>query len=304
MYHPTGNSYFSGAGLLDYALLTQGVEIQQSLELDALCCKSLQANFRHAVLHQDISRQEVLSQPVCDVMVGTYPCNKYSAIGDIHGVRTGNDLFLHYMRHIVLLQPEMYVVENVVGMKKFKVVMEAMSKIPGYYVTIFCPVDSSLWGPQKRLRLILFATRKPFAPIKPEARKRTRLRDIIEPSPWVKISPSVLKRINGEYRDKPIISDPAKDDIAPCAVAHYAKDKGTRLVVDPSHPNGIRPYTVTEYQRLMGLPDSFKLCGTDSQKYRQLGNGVEYNTGLWIGQNIMKYFNYQTRSHTKSQTHQ
>jgi DNA (cytosine-5)-methyltransferase 1 len=42
-------------------------------------------------------------------------------------------------------------------------VMEAMTKLPDYYVIYFCPVDASLWLPQKRQRLILIGTRKTFS---------------------------------------------------------------------------------------------------------------------------------------------
>ena len=71
--------------------------------------------------------------------------------------------FLHFFRHIAIEKPEMYIVENVPGMKKFKVVMEAMTKLPDYYVNVFCPVDASNWLPQKRKRLILIGTRKAFS---------------------------------------------------------------------------------------------------------------------------------------------
>src|SRR5260370_20949573 len=97
------------------------------------------------------------------VMVATYPCTKYSPIADIHGVRTGDDLFLHFFRHVAIRRPELYVVENVPGMKKFPVVMEAMTKLPDYYVHVACPVNSSLRRPQKRDRLPVIANQRHFA---------------------------------------------------------------------------------------------------------------------------------------------
>lgn len=53
-----------------------------------------------------------------------------------------------------------YVVENVPGKKKFPVVMEAMTKLPDYYVHVACPVKTSTWLPQKRDRLIILHTRQ------------------------------------------------------------------------------------------------------------------------------------------------
>jgi len=101
-----------------------------------------------------------------------------------------------------------------------------------------------------------------------------------------------MNRLNGKYRDLPIISDP--DDsgsYAPTCVAHYAKDRSTRLVIDKSHANGVRPYTVREYARLMGLPDWFKLAGSENQQYKQIGNGVVVQMAEWVGKEAMKYFN-------------
>lgn len=56
----------------------------------------------------------------------------------------------------------MYVVENVPGMLKFKVVMEALTKLPDYYVRIECPVNANMWLPQERKRLILIGSKRPF----------------------------------------------------------------------------------------------------------------------------------------------
>lgn len=290
MYVPTVNGYFSGAGLMELGLQQAGMEIQQSYEIDETACATLALNFNHKIICDDIKNRKVLSQPESDVMVGTYPCNRYSTIADIHGTRTGDDLFLHYFRHLAIRKPEAYVVENVPGMKKYPVVMEAMTKLPDYYITIMCPVNTSCWLPQDRKRLIIFGTKRPFLIMDPVKNSNIKLRDILEPDPEITITESVYSRIHGKYRDRPIISDPDKD-IAPTAVAHYAKDKGTRLVKDKRFPFGCRPYTPKEYARLQGVPDSFKFAGTDNQIYRQVGNGVAVDMGRWIGENLMRYFN-------------
>ncbi|WP_342590462.1 DNA cytosine methyltransferase [Abyssogena phaseoliformis symbiont] len=108
-------------------------------------------------------------------MIFTYPCTKYSAIADIHGTRTGDELFLHALR-----QPEMYVIENVPGMKKFKVVMKTMTRLPDYYIEVFCPVNASNWLPQNRGRLIVIASRKQFNFRPSKKAKATTLKEILE----------------------------------------------------------------------------------------------------------------------------
>lgn len=284
------NSYFSGAGLLDKGLQCGGVTVQQSFEVDPICCETLRQNFDHEVVQIDIGRKLVEKERDCHVMAATFPCTRYSTIADIHGTRTGDELFLHFFRHVAIRRPEVYIVENVPGMRKFPVVMEAMTKLPDYYVNVFCPVKSTDWLPQKRDRLIIIGSRKNFLWRPPQANRRVTLLEILEENPQPEIPGYVAKRLKGKYRDKPIISDPAKGDIAPTCVAHYAKDCSTRLVVDNRFPLGVRPYTVREYARLQGVPDDFVFAGSNRDAYRQIGNGVSIPIGEWLGEELHRYF--------------
>lgn len=292
MYRPTAKSYFSGAGLMDYGMALSGVNIVQSLEIDKQSVKILKANFRHDIIEKDITVQTVLDQPETDVILLTFPCTKYSNAADINGTRTGDDLFLHAFRHIALEQPETFVVENVPGMRAFPIVMEAFEKIPNYYVQVFCPVDAQEWLPQKRKRLIMIGTKRRFPITPPKKSVRVPLKDLIDSVPDMEVPAYIQARINGAYRDQPIITDPQdKNAVAPTCVAHYSKDRGTRMVKDPGHPLGMRPYTPREYARLQGVPDSFVFPVSDSQTYKQVGNGVAVPVAEWVGKELLKYFN-------------
>lgn len=294
-YKPTVKGYFSGCGGMELGLLLAGVDLIQSLDLDKESTECMRANshyFNHNILNVDIKDKTVLEQPKTDIIVGTYPCTKYSPIADIHGTRTGDDLFLHFFRHIAIERPEMYIVENVPGMRKFKVVMEAMTKLPDYYVNVFCPVDAANWLPQKRERLILFGTRKRYSISSPDKAKRVpSMKSILEKSPNVDFPAYIEKRIRGGYRDLPIVVDPEKENaLAPTCVAHYSKDLSTRLVRDRNFKYGVRPFTVREYARLQGFPDDF-LFENKRSSYKLIGNAVPVEMGKWIGAVAMKYFN-------------
>ncbi|HHR6131909.1 TPA: DNA cytosine methyltransferase [Providencia alcalifaciens] len=285
----TVNSYFCGGGLMDIGLLHAGIRIGQAFEIDKAACKTYRHNLGNHIKECDLTQELVLEQDSCDGMIFTYPCTKYSAIADIHGTRTGDDLFLHALRHLAIARPHFYVVENVPGMKAFPVVMEAMQKMPDYYINVFCPIKSETWLPQKRSRLIIIGTKRHFSPQAPINFKPIRLADILEKEPEITIPKSVYSRMNGNYRDLPIISDPARNDIAPTCVAHYAKDKSTRLVVDKNYPMSVRPYTVREYARLQGIPDWFQFPVSQTDAYKQIGNGVSVPVGKWIGEQIKNY---------------
>src|SRR5690242_9067037 len=294
MFIPTAKGYFSGCGGMEIGLMQAGINIIQSLDLDVEATNCMKRNrhyFSHPVLNADIKDKTVLEQPPSDIIVGTYPCTKYSAIADIHGTRTGDDLFLHFFRHIAIEQPEMYIVENVPGMKKFKVVMEAMTKLPQYYVNVFCPVNACNWLPQQRKRLILVGTKRPFfISVPSQKNNRPRLKDLLESDPVVEMPEYVISRINGKYRDLPIVTDPdIPNALAPTCVAHYAKDLGTRLVRDPKSKYGVRPFTVREYARLQGFPEDFQFENKRSS-YRLIGNAVPVPMGEWVGKEAMRYF--------------
>src|SRR4051812_38116621 len=98
IYRPSAKGYFSGAGGMEIGLMQAGIEMVQSLDLDKEATDCMQANpqyFSHSVLNADIKDITVKEQQNTDIIVGTYPCTKYSTIADIHGTRTGDDLFLH-----------------------------------------------------------------------------------------------------------------------------------------------------------------------------------------------------------------
>jgi DNA (cytosine-5)-methyltransferase 1 len=289
----TVNSYFCGAGLFDSGLVEAGITINQAFELDKFACQTYRANLGDHVKECDLTTELVLEQESCHGMIFTYPCTRYSTIGDIHGVRTGDDLFLHALRHLALARPEFYAVENVPGMRAFPVVMEAMSKMPDYFIQTFCPIESSIWLPQQRSRLLIVGTKRPFSIRPPYCHKPTSLRDILETDPEITLPKAIYNRMNGMYRDLPIISDPSQGHIAPTCLAHYSRDKSTRLVVDKRFPMDVRPYSVREWARLQGLDDSFTFPVSNSNAYKQIGNGVPKPIGQWLGSEMKRYMSLQ-----------
>lgn len=105
------------------------------------------------------------------------------------------------------------------------------------------------------------------------------------------ISGLIIKRINGGYRDKPIVVDPnLSNAMAPTCVTHYSKDLSTRLVKDSKSKHGVRPFSIREYARLQGFPDDFHFENKRSS-YKLIGNAVPVQMGKWVGDVAMKYFN-------------
>lgn len=294
MYQPEAKFYFAGVGLCEVGCQQAGVKITASYELDAKACAVQRANFQHPVVECDLTQQPVLDSKECDAMVFSWPCTRYSTFGQITETRTGDDLFKDAVRHKYVAAPDMWVAENVPGMKMFPLVMESMIKTRHYH-TSMVEVDSALWGLQRRKRLIIFGTKRPFTPRPPVQVEKRRMADVVEANPTINVPAYFRTRLKGgKYRDKPIVTDPRKGDLAPTCVAHYGRDRSTRCVMDHARGDGnagLRPWTVREYARLQGLPDSFTFGNLDSDSYLQIGNGVDVNVARWFGSEIVRYFN-------------
>jgi len=293
---PTVNSFYSGGGLIDWGLKEGGLPVQQSFEINGKCCEVARANFDHEIVQCDISLKLVKDEMPADAAVITFPCTEYTEMADIHGTRNGGVAFLHAFRHVALKKYQVYWCENVPGMRKFQVVMEALTQLPDYYVTIFCPIKTEMWLPQRRDRLFIVGSRRRFDWRAPRTTRQVPLSEILERRPQIEIPDYVYNRLNGEYRDLPIISDPKRGDIAPTCLAHYGKDLGTRMVVDKRFRRGVRPYTVREYARLQGLPDEFVFPCSDRMAYHIIGNGVSVPAGRWIARETRRYFRHYFNS--------
>lgn len=278
---------------MDIGLLQAGLNIAQSFELDPDACRTYRHNLGDHIKQCDLTQELVKEQAIADVHCFTYPCSKYSTIAEISGSRTGDDLFLHALRHLAVASPEAFVVENVPGMRAFPVVMECMTQLANYYTQVFCPIKAETWLPQKRDRLIIIATKRPFAFRPPDPdHKPVTLLSVLEENPRITYPKAIFERMSGKYRDKPIISDPHRGDVAPLCVAHYHKDKSTRLVKDERYPMSVRPYSVREFARLQGVPDSFEFPVCDTEAYKQIGNGVAVPKARWVGTELLRYFNH------------
>jgi DNA (cytosine-5)-methyltransferase 1 len=288
------NFYFGGAGLMEIGMERAGVKVAGSYELDPVRCATQRLNGRKDCQPCDVTKKLVLEDPECDAMVFTYPCDRYSTFGQITETRTGDDLYLHALRHKYVARPDAWVAENVPGMKKFPLVMEAMCRNRSYHVSVV-EIDAKLWGLQRRKRVIIFGTARPFTPRLPGTVTRRHVREIVESNPEVSIPNYFHTRVaGGKYRDKPIVTDPVQADaIAPTCVAHYGKDRSTRCVYDRDRGEGVaglRPWTVREYARLQGVPDSYQFAGTNAEQYDQIGDGVDVNVAEWAGSELLRYF--------------
>ena len=300
-------SLFSGAidGMsLGFQLASDQYKTVISNEIEKTAVKTAMLNYQHEIIQKDIREISTDALGQCNVILGTFPCQEYSKASHIHKKgREDNwkqayhwasirDLFLHYFRFIAIVQPEVYIWENSPEVRKFPIVMETFRKLPPYhyYELELDTLDFRL--PQRRKRLFVIGFKKPYNMPDPTdfqiyARQLT-IKDIKEPEPIFSIPDYVKSRINGSYRDLPSVKK--DDDIGNTCVAHYARDKGTTLLTDQRGYKGLRPYSVREYARLMGIPDTFDFANKETTNFKHIGNAVSPLVARGIAKAVLPYF--------------
>lgn len=61
----------------------------------------------------------------------------------------------------------------------------------------------------------------------------------------------------------------------------------TMPATDLCHPTEDRPLSIEEYKRVQGFPDNWKICGSLTDMYKQIGNAVPIALGQAIGKTII-----------------
>jgi DNA (cytosine-5)-methyltransferase 1 len=76
----------------------------------------------------------------------------------------------------------------------------------------------------------------------------------------------------------------AWDKPSPTLVTHPAMP-----ATDLAHPEADRPLSIEEYKRVQEFPDSYVICGTLIEQYKQIGNAVPCGLGKAIGVALMSH---------------
>ncbi|MBA2677955.1 MAG: DNA cytosine methyltransferase, partial [Ktedonobacteraceae bacterium] len=210
-------------------------------------------------------------------------------------------LYAEALREGVLLFPEIICIENVLGMKKFRRVMETWLNLPGYYTTHF-ELDGLDFTLQRKERVILILHRQEYAfrPIEHYLLPRlgTRLQDYLDApeqvDAWTRKANAYYEeraKADGErsYRDRAYIYQPEQKDPIPL-FSNYRRDRSTYRVYDQDAPLGHRAFSRKEVARLHTFPEDYTFRGGYNSVYKQLINSVMPSMAYAIGCAVMDYF--------------
>lgn len=321
-------SVFSGCLGFDLGLEAVGIHCNVFVEKDPHCRETIHLNRTRAQIFEDICmvKGEELKKAAggqVDVLVGGPPCQSFSTIGKRGSFKDERGkLVAEYLRVLGEVSPTAFVMENVVGILSaqrngkplISWLLRQFKKL-GYHVDMWV-LDSLDFGVcQKRRRVIIVGSlNQPIS--KPKSRRLSKtLQQVIGdlelvPGECADFSPKMartMKRVpeGGNWKSlKPRSRKKAMGNAdlkSGGLTAFYRRlsysSHSPTLLTSPTqrattlcHPTQNRPLSVAEYARIQGFPDVWKLSGSTSQKYRQLGNAVPVGLGKAIGKSILASF--------------
>ena len=269
-------SLFDGISCGHIALDKAGIPINKyyASEIDKYAIKVTNKNYPETINLGDVTtvNGELFTEKI-DLLIGGSPCQGFSQAGKMKNFDDPRSkLFWEYVRILQEVKPKYFLLENVVMKQEWQdIISEALGVKP-------IMIDSSLTSAATRKRL--YWTNIPGVG-QPEDLGITfgdiRERDVQEGSiyytdkgiDWIRRHE---KRTGKTLR---IIGD--SDKMQMLEASMYKKYSSQRFFgIDDTH--GLRYITVTECERCMNVPDGYTDCCSNTQRYKQLGNGWEVNT--------------------------
>lgn len=295
-------SLFSGIGGLDKGFVNQGFNVIWANDFDKYAVETYKANYDNEIVLGDINTIDLNTIPDFDVLIGGFPCQPFSMMGEKKGFDDARGTLFFRIAEIVkskiLLgkKPKVIVLENVRTLKThdqgrtFAVIKSILEEDLGFQV-FYKILNSSDYGvPQTRNRTYIVCFSNPEAKFTFPQKKELNLtlQDLLQHNVNSKyflserILPTILSNGTGGYIAKSEIDlKIARPLCATMAKMHRACQDNYVT------QNGkVRRLTPRECARLQGFVDDFVIPVSDSQAYKQFGNAVTVNVSEAVASEV------------------
>lgn len=292
-------SLFSGCGGGDLGLLggfdflgrnykKLGFEIVWANDILPFAVETYKKNIGSHIVEGDITKIKSSEIPGHDLLVGGFPCQSFSIVGERGGFEDPRGkLYREMLRIIKDKQPAAFIGENVKGLVSIHG-GEAIKKIvsnfseAGYDV-IYKVLNASFFGvPQKRERVFIIGTRRDKGLhflFPEETGEIVPLGAVAEEHKSVEKKYYFSKRaLEGLLKaNKAFNKGRAQDLNAPCNTVSTHLAKISLNGTDPVllvKAGCYRRLTPLEAARIQSFPNDFSFEGSDAKKYIQIGNAI------------------------------
>ena len=314
---------FAGAGGTALGFHNAGIKHVMLNELDKDAVSTLKKNSDNLHLGWNIVPGDVkqidFSKYSANVIQAGFPCQAFSYAGKSRGFDDARGtLFFEFARAIRDIRPKIAVGENVRGLVKhdkgrtLATMLNILNDL-GYNVNYRVLRAQYLDVPQKRERLIIFATRKdlnlpilfpkendyfismrqalkdcPPSDGQSYPEKKRKIMELVpEGGNWRDLPEDLQK----EYMGKSYYLGGGRTGMArrmswdqPCLTLTCSP---AQKQTERCHPSQTRPLTIREYARIQTFPDEWQFVGNVASQYRQIGNAVPTNLGFYVGRCVL-----------------
>lgn len=294
-------SLFSGIGGLDQGFIDAGYDVVWANDFDKYASHTYDQNNPKGIMHfGDINEINLEDIPGHDVLIGGFPCQPFSMMGEQRGFEDTRGTLFFRIVEIIKYQiennkaPRVIVLENVRRLlthdkKNTYTTIKRVLEELGYNV-FEAVLNSADYGvPQIRNRLFIVCFRNQEVEFEfPAPQKLTvDMHDILEREVEEKyylsdkVKPTILSDGTGGYVAKSEINQsPARPLCATMAKMHRACQDNyysDDYILGNGDTERIRKLTPRECARLQGFDDNFVIDVSNAQAYKQFGNAVTVN---------------------------
>lgn len=301
-------SLFCGIGGLDKGFVDAGYRVVWANDFDKYAVQTYNANFDTKATLADITEYPLEEIPEFDVLIGGFPCQPFSIMGQQKGFEDTRGTLFFRIAEIIDYQikvrgnkPRVLVLENVRALRThdnghtFARIKEILREDLGYQV-FDMNLNSADYGvPQTRNRtyIVCFANEKIEEFNAPPTVELTYyMKDLLEHDVPVKyflsekIKKTILSTGTGGWEAKAETDLPiARPLCATMAKMHRASQDNY-----VTQEKGLRRLTPRECARLQGFdkPDrsDYIIPVSDAQAYKQFGNAVTVNVAYAIAKQV------------------
>ena len=295
-------SLFSGCGGLDKGFVDAGYDVVWANDFDKYAVQTYQANFGDHIVLGDINKIEITDLPAFDMLIGGFPCQPFSMMGEERGFEDARGTLFFRIAEILKYKieqnekPRVVVLENVRSLKThnkgktFKTILSILENDLGYKVfyDILNTADYGIPQTRNRTYIVCFANEAADFSFPEKMPLNSTLQDLLETDVddkyflSDKILPTILSDGTGGYKAKSEIDLKIARPLCATMAKMHRACQDTYVT-----QNGrVRRLTPRECARLQGFNDEFVIPVSDSQAYKQFGNAVTVNVSRAVAQAV------------------
>lgn len=315
----------AGGGGLSSGLIKAGFTPVLLNDNNSDCCKTLKQNHPEAnIICGSMDEIDYSKYIGIDLLTGGVPCQSFSQAGLRKGLEDPRgDLMLKFVDILNLIQPKLFMIENVKGLLTHdngetikKIINSFNTEL--YNISYKCLDASKYDVPQKRERVfivgVLKSLKRSFEFPEESVQKGKILKDVLSNVPvsnglkysqekqelfkmipqggcWINLPENLQK----EYLGNSYNSGGGKRGI----LYRLSMEKPSlTLLCTPSqkqtercHPLEERPLTIREYARIQTFDDDYEFIGSINSQYKQIGNAVPVELAKHMGKALINVFN-------------